>query len=116
MTSGRLTPAAATRTSTSRSPGCGTGLLLGFSCSGPPGAAISITVISSGTDMGLLLLPTVASFDAMARPIMLNLIPSEELSRRFAVLFYTEAWAGPWENRPAETRNFIVQGDGLCLR
>src|ERR1700728_3283667 len=51
MTSGRLTPAAATRTSTSPSPGSGTGLCLGFNCSGPPGAAISTTVISSGTDI-----------------------------------------------------------------
>src|SRR5580698_1430435 len=48
MTSGRLTPAASTRTSTSSWPGLGTGLSADFSCSGPPGAAISTTVISPG--------------------------------------------------------------------
>src|SRR3984885_589091 len=48
MTSGLLTPAASTRTSTSSSPGVGTGLIAVFSCSGPPGAAISTTVISRG--------------------------------------------------------------------
>src|SRR5258708_37577923 len=48
MTSGRFTPAASTRTSTSSSPGRGTGLTAVFNCSGPPGAAISTTVISRG--------------------------------------------------------------------
>src|SRR6202789_3719838 len=48
MTSGRFTPAAAMRTSTSPSAGFGVGRRASLSCSGPPGAAISITVIWSG--------------------------------------------------------------------
>src|ERR1700758_5587357 len=48
MTSGRFTPAAATRTSTSFCPGSGVGRVASLSSSGPPGAAISTTVISFG--------------------------------------------------------------------
>src|ERR1700736_2318267 len=54
MTSGLLTPAASTRIRTSVSPGCGTGRTAVLSCSGPPGAAISITGISRGTVMHFL--------------------------------------------------------------
>jgi hypothetical protein len=43
-----LTPAAATFTSTSPAPGCGTGRRSGTSISGPPGARMAITVISAG--------------------------------------------------------------------
>src|SRR5450631_1214494 len=49
MTSGRLTPAAATRMRTSWAPGFGTGRTAIRSCSGPPGAAISTAFISEGT-------------------------------------------------------------------
>src|SRR5882762_6602101 len=49
MTSGRLTPAAATRIKTSSTPGFGTGRTAIRSCSGPPGAAISTAFISEGT-------------------------------------------------------------------
>ena len=42
--SGRLTPAPATRISTSRGPGFGTGRSTGIRTSGPPGLAISIEV------------------------------------------------------------------------
>src|SRR3984885_5441302 len=48
MMSGLLPPAASTRIRTSSSPGVGTGLTAVFNCSGPPGAAISTTVISPG--------------------------------------------------------------------
>src|SRR4029450_10701990 len=47
-TSGRLTPAAATWSSTSPLPGRGVGRDASLSCSGPPGAAISTTRITSG--------------------------------------------------------------------
>jgi len=43
-----LTPAAATRTSTSSSAIAGSGRRSGTSTSGPPGARIAITVISAG--------------------------------------------------------------------
>src|SRR5215472_3779086 len=43
--SGRLIPAAATRIRTSPGPGCGTGRVASRNCSGPPGAAISITLM-----------------------------------------------------------------------
>ncbi len=48
ITSGRFTPAAATRTSTSVGPGFGTGRVSGMSTSGPPGFGIAIAVIVSG--------------------------------------------------------------------
>src|SRR5450631_1262614 len=48
MTSGRLTPAAATRMRTSWAAGFGTGRTAMRSCSGPPGAAISTAFISAG--------------------------------------------------------------------
>src|SRR5437588_446037 len=48
MMSGRLTPAAATRTSTSPALGSGTGRLTRRRTSGPPGAAISIAFIEVG--------------------------------------------------------------------
>ena len=48
MTSGRLTPAAATVTSTSPAPGTGTGRSSGTSTSGPPGARIAIAVMRGG--------------------------------------------------------------------
>ena len=49
-TSGRLTPAAPTRISTSPGPGCGTAALDGgTSTSGPPGALIATAVIIVGT-------------------------------------------------------------------
>ncbi len=46
--SGRLTPAASTRISTSPAPIAGIALVTGFSTSGPPGVLISITVIDCG--------------------------------------------------------------------
>src|SRR5262245_39847654 len=49
MTSGRLTPAAATLTSNSASPGCGTGRSCGTSTLGPPGAEMAIAVMRAGT-------------------------------------------------------------------
>jgi uncharacterized small protein (DUF1192 family) len=48
MTSGRLTPAAATFTSTSPSASGGSGRRSGTSISGPPGARMAIAVISAG--------------------------------------------------------------------
>jgi len=45
ITSGRLTPAAAIFTSTSPSPGCGSGRCSGTSISGSPGARIAIAVM-----------------------------------------------------------------------
>src|SRR5229473_8323422 len=58
MTSGRLTPAAATRIRTSSTPGFGTGRTAIRSCSGPPGAAISTAFISEGTTLILSPLST----------------------------------------------------------
>src|SRR5262245_19709229 len=46
--SGRLTPAAATRTSTSPSAGAGTSLWTSRNTSGPPGSTISIACIEDG--------------------------------------------------------------------
>src|SRR3989344_1925304 len=48
-TSGRLTPAAATRISTSPGPGRGTGRVSGTKTSGPPGALIAMARMLSGT-------------------------------------------------------------------
>ena len=48
ITSGRFTPAAATRTRTSVGPGFGSGRFSGTSASGPPGFGIAIAVIVSG--------------------------------------------------------------------
>src|SRR5687768_2300521 len=48
-TSGRFTPAAATRISTSSGPGSGTGRSTGINTSGPPASAGSIACIRSGT-------------------------------------------------------------------
>src|SRR5690606_11334318 len=51
--SGRLTPAAATLTSTSPLPGVGTGRVAGFSTSGPPCSVISMAVMVVGSaDIG----------------------------------------------------------------
>src|SRR5215470_6140589 len=50
ITSGRLTPAAATFTSTSPSPGRGSGRCSGTSISAPPGARIAIAVIWAGNE------------------------------------------------------------------
>ncbi|BBB11044.1 hypothetical protein SPYCA_0302 [Sphingopyxis sp. FD7] len=47
-TSGRFTPAAATRISTSPAPGCGTGRVAGRNISGPPGALMATAVMSAG--------------------------------------------------------------------
>src|SRR5690348_18491202 len=49
MMSGRLTPAAATATSTSPGPGAGIGRVATRKTSGPPGLAISITVMVAGS-------------------------------------------------------------------
>src|SRR4051812_35705975 len=49
MTSGRFTPAAATRISTSPAPGCGTGRSTGCSTSGPPASAGSMAIILRGS-------------------------------------------------------------------
>ena len=51
MTSGRLTPAAATLTRISLSPGFGTSRSSGFSTSGPPGALMAIAVMRVGSGM-----------------------------------------------------------------
>ena len=48
-TSGRLTPAAWTRTRISRSPGTGSGRSSGTSASGPPGVGTAMAVILSGS-------------------------------------------------------------------
>jgi hypothetical protein len=50
MMSGRLTPAAVTRTRTSPVRGSGTGRLTGRRTSGPPGPAISIARIDAGIE------------------------------------------------------------------
>src|SRR5579871_1825546 len=50
-TSGRLTPAAATLTRISPSPGCGTGYSWGASTSGPPGDLMPIAVMVVGMDV-----------------------------------------------------------------
>ena len=51
--SGSLTPAAATRISTSPGPGMGTGTVAGRSTSGPPGAAATIAVMVVGSSLGM---------------------------------------------------------------
>src|SRR5262245_25497911 len=53
MQSGRLTPAAATRISTSPAFGCGTDRLTSFNTSGPPGWEISTAFIWSGAAIGM---------------------------------------------------------------
>ncbi len=49
ITSGRLTPAAATLISTSPAPGIGIGRVPGRSTSGPPGSVISMAVMVAGS-------------------------------------------------------------------
>src|SRR2546430_3515628 len=51
MASGRLTPAAATLTRISPSPGCGTGRCSGTSTSGPPGDLMPIAVMVAGIEV-----------------------------------------------------------------
>src|SRR5579862_6118899 len=54
MTSGRFTPAAATFTRISPSPGVGTGRGCGVSTSGPPGDEITMAVILAGIEVMVL--------------------------------------------------------------
>ena len=58
LTSGRLTPAAATLTRTWPAPGFGVGISTGFSTSGPPGVEMATAVIVCGVLAMLLLLWT----------------------------------------------------------
>src|SRR5262247_2357875 len=55
ITSGRLTPAAMTFTSTSPGPGCVTGRSSGTSISGPPGERMAITVMLVGMVLMVLM-------------------------------------------------------------
>src|SRR6185437_16634197 len=66
MTSGRLTPAAATWISTSPAAGIGIGRLAGFKPSGPPGALISIAVMVAGSALMASILWTGRSIAPLA--------------------------------------------------
>src|SRR5215471_6643923 len=64
ITSGRLTPAAATLTRISPGPGAGTGRCSGTSISGPPGARIAMAVMAAGRLIARILVSCAAAFSA----------------------------------------------------
>src|SRR5690349_14984613 len=84
-TSGRLTPAAATRISTSPGPGCGTGRVCGCKTSGPPGSLMAMAVISAGTLVTWYNPPLVHSFPHPCPALLTVLRHGSTVARLFGL-------------------------------